>query len=308
MFVRLLSILLLLFILGNGIAFSQNWRFIRHEVMFGVGASNFLGELGGNDGIGLNGFQSVRDLEFSLTRPVFTIGYRYKLTQSIGLRSSIFLGRVDGDDTKTLDPWRRNRNLHFKSVIAELSGVIEWYPFSENFGHVYRLTGAKGKKVRYFSPYFFGGGGAFLFNPKAKYQRSGAWESLYKYKTEQTDYKRYSAAIIYGMGFKYALDKQWSIGLEFGMRKTFTDYIDDVSTVYIDQTQIASYANSNGLDAIKALWFADPNLSLPEATVNPGPISAGEQRGDNSDLDSYMFAIFSIHYRLLRGRFHLPKF
>src|SRR5690606_20202463 len=102
---------------------------------------------------------------------------------------------------------------------------------------------------------------------------------------EGVKYSRINMAISYGGGIKYSLDKQWSIGLEFGMRKTFSDYIDDASSVYVDQAQIIAYANSNNLDPAKAAYFADPNLNIPEAIVSPGPIAAGQQRGDSSDLD-----------------------
>lgn len=278
-------------------ATSQSWRYYRHELSFGLGASNFLGELGGNDGIGLNGFKSVKDLEFALTRPVATIGYRFKINQMFAVRANFYQGRVDGDDARTDEPFRQNRNLHFKSPISELSGIFEFYPFGEKIDHPYRMSGAQGKKVRKLSPYLFGGIGGFFFNPKAKYQRSGKWQKLHQYQTEGVKYSRISAAISYGGGLKLALSKEWSIGFEFGMRKTFTDYIDDVSGSYID--------NSTFSDP-QAAWFADPNLGV--TNVAPGPFDAGQQRGDASDLDSYMFAIFSVHYRLLKGRMHLPKF
>lgn len=278
-------------------ASSQNWRFFRHELVFGIGGSNFLGELGGNDGIGLNGIKSVKDLEFALTRPVVTLGYRYRATQSIGIRANFYQGRVDGDDAKTNEPFRRNRNLHFKSPISELSVGVEIFPFGEKIGHPYRFAGVNGKKVKHFSPYIFVTGGAFYFNPKAKYMRQGDWVKLQPIQTEGVEYSRISPVIAYGGGFRYSLDKEWSIGFEFGMRKTFTDYIDDVSNVYIDNSTFSNPEHA---------WFADPNLG--ETNAVPGPFSAGEQRGDNTDLDSYMFAILSVHYRLLKGRINLPKF
>lgn len=290
-------LLLLAFVISACLANAQSWRYYRHELSFGLGATQFLGELGGNNGIGLNGIKSVKDIEFSLTRPGATIGYRYKISPVFAVRGGFYYGRVDGDDAKTLEPFRRNRNLHFKSPIAELTASVEIYPFGEKIDHPYRLTGARGAKVKHLSPYLHAGIGGFFFNPKAKYQRSGDWKKLHQYNTEGVDYSRINAAISYGLGLKYSLNKVWSIGFEFGQRKTFTDYIDDVSGSYID--------NSTFTDP-EAAWFADPNLG--ETNVSPGPFDAGQQRGDASDLDSYMFAIFSVHYRLLKGRLNLPKF
>jgi len=284
-------------LLISGFASAQNWRYYRHELSLGLGMTSFLGELGGNNGIGRNGFASLTDVDANQTRYVFQAAYRYKISPIFAIRGAFYQGRVDGDDANTEEPFRKNRNLHFKSPISELSATIEIYPFTERIDHPYRLSGVRGIKVRHLSPYIHAGIGGFLFNPKAQYQRSGDWIKLQPLQTEGVDYKRVSAAISYGFGLKYALSKQWSIGFEFGQRKTFTDYIDDVSDAYIDN---ASFQD------VETAWFADPNLG--ETNVSPGPFDAGQQRGDNSDLDSYMFAIFSVHYRLLKGRLNLPKF
>ena len=293
------TLLTLLLIAATCTSSAQNWRYFRHEFYGGVGASQFLGELGGNKGEGRNGFASVTDLEWALTRYVGTLGYRFKLNPAFAIRAAFTFARVDGDDKRTDNPFRKNRNLHFKSPIYELALGVEWYPLSEKIGHPYRMSGTRGKKVRHLSPYVFAGVGGLYFNPKARYLRTGPWEPLAPYQTEGVSYSRFTAALLYGAGLKYSLNKQWSIGFEFGMRKTFTDYMDDVSGTYIDNSSFPT---------AQAAWFADPSLELPEATSISGPISAGQQRGDASDLDSYMFAILSVHYRLLKGRINLPKF
>ena len=99
-----------------------------------------------------------------------------------------------------------------------------------------------------------------------------------------------------GIGFKYTLDRSWGVGLELGIRKTFTDYIDDVSTTYFD------FANYSGADPLSAQLSdrsngSDPNITAP-----------GAQRGDPRENDSYMFAIFSLNYKLTNGRGNLPRF
>ena len=99
-----------------------------------------------------------------------------------------------------------------------------------------------------------------------------------------------------GIGFKYTLDRSFGIGLELGIRKTFTDYIDDVSTTYFD---FANYPEANPLSQ----QLADrSNHTRPEITL------PGQQRGDPREKDSYMFAIFSINYKLTNGRSALPRF
>jgi hypothetical protein len=84
-------------------------------------------------------------------------------------------------------------------------------------------------------------------------------------------------------------------------RKTFTDYIDDVSTVYVDQ---------GGEDAM-TIYLSNPTTNIiPPIIDGPytlRPTDVGKQRGDPTDKDAYLFAIFSIHYRFLQYRKHLPK-
>jgi hypothetical protein len=87
------------------------------------------------------------------------------------------------------------------------------------------------------------------------------------------------------------------IGLEYGIRKTFTDYIDDASKTYYDNSTLAI---ENG--ALSALMADKSTKDFPYITA------AGEQRGDPRDKDSYMFAIISINYKLRTGRSSFPMF
>lgn len=112
----------------------------------------------------------------------------------------------------------------------------------------------------------------------------------------RTKYSLIGICIPVGIGFKYTIDRYWGVGLEIGLRKTFTDYIDDVSTTYFD---FANYPDANDLAAV----LADrSNKSDPKVTT------AGQQRGDPRDKDSYMFGIFSLNYKLRTGRNNLPRF
>jgi hypothetical protein len=87
------------------------------------------------------------------------------------------------------------------------------------------------------------------------------------------------------------------IGVEFGIRKTFTDYIDDVSKTYYDK-QAISQANGT-----IAGFLSDPSLNSSTPQTN-----LGSQRGDAVDNDSYMFLMFSFHYKLRTGRSNFPVF
>ena len=279
-------------------ASSQTWMHLRNEVYFGLGASNFLGELGGANQIGTNG---LKDFEFSMTKPGINLGYRYIISPYFAGKIQFNQAFVSGNDALTQEPARQNRNLSFKSPISEVTLMFEYYPFREKIDHIYRFKGAKGKKAKYLSPYFTAGFGALLFNPKAKYQ--GKWVELQPLHTEgqglpggPAPYKKYTFCIPVGFGLKYGLSKNWSIGFEISGRKTFTDYMDDVSTVYYDNAALAAINPTSAA-------LADPSLD-----PSNGFTMTGQQRGDPTDKDSYMFAIFSVHYRFLKYRMHLPKF
>lgn len=301
-------ILLALIVIAFPLSYkAQSWKFYRHEIHFGLGASNFLGELGGADRIGTNG---LRDLEFTLSRPTIEAAYHYVISPYFKARANLLYGRIKGDDRLTSEPFRNNRNLHFRSPIAEFSLQIQYFPFKEKITHLYRIRGTRGKKTSFLSPYLSAGIGAFYFNPRGKYT-DGKWYSLQPLGTEgqglpggPKKYSRFQVCLPVGIGLNYALNKVWSIGLELNARVTFTDYIDDVSTTYYDNAAILT---ANGP---VAAYFADPSNHDPNLIAQSGsdPTTTGFQRGDLSDKDRYMFAIFSVHYRFLKGRMHMPKF
>ncbi|MBK7970811.1 MAG: hypothetical protein IPK08_18870 [Bacteroidetes bacterium] len=87
------------------------------------------------------------------------------------------------------------------------------------------------------------------------------------------------------------------VGLEYGIRKTFTDYIDDASKTYYDNNEILSF---NG--AVAAAMADKSDQEFPYITA------AGQQRGDPRDKDAYMFAIISINYKIRTGRSAFPMF
>jgi hypothetical protein len=145
-------------------------------------------------------------------------------------------------------------------------------------------------------PYIFVGVAGFYHNPKGK-DANGDWHSIRKMNTEGQDiiatrkpFSPFGLAIPYGFGFRRALDKRWMIGIEYGQRKTFTDYMDGVSTTYFDNDAILADKGPN------AAFLADPNLGTNEHYV------AGQQRGDPTDKDSYGFLTLTVSYKLKTGR------
>ncbi len=91
-------------------------------------------------------------------------------------------------------------------------------------------------------------------------------------------YTRFSIAIPYGGGFRYAINRNWGLNLEISGRRTFTDYIDDVSNSYVDPDVLG------GINAP----IADPTLSLPE----------GKQRGTAKDVDRFSYYGVAVTYTI----------
>jgi len=283
----------------NAQRYKQRWKAYRSEIHIGAGATNFLGELGGADQIGTDYF---KDLELSQTRIAISAGLRYKLSQMFALNTHLTYGKVAGDDALTKEFFRNYRNLNFKSNIWELNSNFEFAFIREQVGHRYRLKGVRGQRGFEMSAYGFVGIGVFYFNPKG--ERNGEWVKLRNLNTEgqgltstRKKYSNIQLAIPLGIGFKYSFDRRWGIGLEYGIRKTFTDYIDDASKTYYDNNALLIQKG-----ALSAAMADKSDKDFPYITA------PGEQRGDPRDKDSYMFAIISLNYKLRTGRSSYPMF
>jgi hypothetical protein len=281
----------------------------RKEYILGIGAANFLGELGGANQIGTH---LVKDLEFSTTRPSAALGMRYKFNKRLAVKGGFYYQLVSGADNLTKEPFRKNRNLSFRSNLFELSVQGEFYFTREQTGHLYKIKNARGMKSYDFQAYTFVGFGGLLFNPKANYH--GKWVALQPLGTEgeglpggPKKYKRVTACIPYGLGMKEGLNKDWSVGMEIGFRYTFSDYIDDVSGKYYDNNAIKAAHGQMAAD------LADPSLhSMPpdqNGVIAGGWQAApGSERGNPKYKDAYMFVDFTISYKMPYKRRTRSKF
>lgn len=198
------------------------------EAKIGAGATMFFGDLGGSGGSRKDGFF---DLDWQSMRLNASVGLKFNFTNKVALRSDFSYGRVSGSDAYSEDPGRFRRNLSFRSDVYELSVAPELVLV--NFAQF-------GKKKRATSEiYVFGGVGVFRFNPKAEYE--GQWYSLQPLGTEgqglrpnTNKYALQSIVLPIGGGYRKNIGKKSYLGIELSLRKTFTDYIDDVSTTYYD--------------------------------------------------------------------------
>jgi hypothetical protein len=279
----------------------SEWKKFKREVFVTMGSANFLGDLGGRDRIGTD--YSPADLDFSQTRTAFGFGGRYKLDRVVNVAGKFSYLAVRGNDAETSEPYRNNRNLNFKSNIFEITARIEGgYQSQKRGGNRYGIIQNYGKSRNFTHNVFaFIGFGAFYFNPKGL-TPTGDWVNLRPLHTEgqglpggPKQYKPFSFNVPIGAYYKLTINKVWSVGIELCYRKTFTDYIDDVGTVYYDQSKL-----SEAYGALSA-QMADPNkgiiygATLPDAAGNPA------QRGDRQK-DSFMSLELSASYIFKKTR------
>jgi hypothetical protein len=137
------------------------------------------------------------------------------------------------------------------------------------------------------TPYVFLGGVIFHFNPYT-FDKTGAMVYLEPLSTEGqglTDYpdrKPYPLtqfALTYSAGLKYKVNDYINAGIELSQRKTFTDYLDDVSSTYVDYNKLL---NAKGPKAVE-LAYRGSELT------NSGYPHDGEQRGTPGEKDWYYF-------------------
>jgi hypothetical protein len=247
---------------------------------FGIGASNYLGEMGGK---AKTRRDFIWDMKMQETRWCMGGFIRYKFNDWFAAHASLNYGRIAGDDALSTNRGRRGRNLHFKNDLLEFSVRGDLYVYNINdVGHTgrYRLD---------FRSYVFVGVGATLHGPKAAY--NGEWVKLRPLQTEGVAYGKVTPCIPYGLGFYFTQKKKYRFGFEMGWRLTFTDYLDDVSGVYADPANLSSQASIDL--ANRYIGGAD----VP-AAENYLP---GNKRGDASHNDTYFFMMATYSY-VLKGR------
>lgn len=245
-----------------------------HLGVFG-GLSNYQGDL--TDGLYVK----------NSTKAVGGINLQYELTERLSLRGGFMYGKITGNDDFNTKTYLQLRNLDFTSSIAEVSLVGEFTVFNLN-------------NIRW-SPYVFGGVALFRFNPythDAEHNKvflkplSTEGQGLEGYP-ESKPYSLTQVALPFGGGIKYALTDNIRIGAEVGIRKTFTDYLDDVSTNYADPVDLME---QRGPLAVAYSYRGD---EVPGG--DPLYPTKGAQRGGAEQKDLYYFSGLTLSFRLGGG-------
>jgi len=266
-FKQIKNLLILIALIAQG--FTANAQYKENtEVGFIGGISYYLGDL--------------NTTHFDNSLPFGGIVIRKNIDRRFSYKAEILYLNIAADDRNNAnDTIAIDRGLHFRSSVFELSGQIEF-----NF-----LPFEAGNALYTWTPFVYTGLSFFHFNPQAE-NKDGLWVDLQELGTEgqgsttfpeRTKYPLVQLAIPLGGGLKIAINPSFNIILEYGVRKTFTDYLDDVSATYPEGI------NSNVADISNATYeMSDPT----------GTHIQGDQRGDPDKKDWYSFAGITLSFKL----------
>lgn len=183
----------------------------KSEVGFGLGTMNYTGDL-------------ARSYNFLNSKPAVTVFYRSNFSQVVSLRAGITAGGIGASDERPIDAFAEQRDASFSLFLMEASTVMEYH----------FMNWRDDKHIMRFTPYLFGGLAIFGI--------SGT-------ENKPSEYSNVQGAIPFGLGMKYIINPKWYLSLEFGARKTFFDYLDNVSAGTNQLVKNYQYGNPYDNDA-----------------------------------------------------------
>lgn len=261
---------LLALLLGPWMLSAQGYDVVSHtELLVAGGGMTYIGDL--ND-------QSA----FGDLHGAFNVGFRTRLDSRWTVRGTATFGQLSA-----MQDCNAQRNLSFKSGLSEYSLALEFD---------FRPYGP-GATESFWTPYLFGGVGVFHYNPMAlttATDGSEQWVELQPLRTEGQGTSKYperrpyaltQMSLPFGLGVRMRLGKNVSLAAEYGFRKTWTDYLDDVSTTYV------------GAELLQA-EVVDGGLSARMADRSEVPNAVGIKRGDDSLDDWYSYFNLSVGVNL----------
>ena len=242
------------------------------EVGILLGTSYYLGDL--------------NTTHFYQPLPAAGLIIRKNIDRRFVYKTEVMFINLQSDERKSEDTIAKHRGLHFRSPVYELSGQLEF-----NF-----LEYQPGNPLYTWTPFIYAGVSLFHHNPQAE-NKNGEWVNLQELGTEGQETttsfngdtrKRYSLiqfAIPMGGGVKIAVNESFNIILEYGARKTFTDYLDDVSTTFVGPNLSGDYPSEMSQEAIE---MSDPL----------GTHKKDQLRGDSDKKDWYSFIGITLSFKL----------
>lgn len=247
---KFLIFIFFLIISGQRLVGQRHNFMSRSEIGFMGGGTYYIGDLNPSK-------------QFQNTQIAGGLMFRHTIHSRFSIRASLLYGSVKADDALSNNLLLNNRNLSFSSSIFELSTNVEFTYLPFEVGH------NKYKGTAYLTV----GLGVFKMNPMTTYEGNNI--ALQPLGTEgqssslgaSQSYSLNQLCIPFGIGVKGSLSKRLALSVEFGIRKTFTDYLDDVhSNTYVNTAQlsdvngtISSSLSNRSLDGNNNGFRGDPS-------------------------------------------------
>jgi hypothetical protein len=275
------------------------------EVGGTIGTLKYEGDIGGR----ASGFPGILQNKTSQASLLGSLDFGYSPVRFIQIRLSVLTGSVQAADSllnqaTQQEKIKKTRNLHFRSPIREASILFAVHPFDFTYSELIW--------IRKFSPYLLFGVGLFEFNPMGWYQNPtgpDGWVALKPLRTEGQGMATYPDRPEYalralnfqaGAGIRYLISSKITVAVEILNRKTNTDYLDDVSTRYIDNNAFDAYFGTATKLAETAKQMAN-NPAFKNAGNYINGFSPGSVRGSPASKDYYYGTSLRIGYRLGSG-------
>jgi len=263
----------------------ENNRYFGSDFTVEVGGSfgimNALTDLGGRKGVGK---KFIKDLNWKNSKPAAGFYLAGTFRDAIAVRVEATFGTVQAYDSilksvKTTTFGRYERNLSFKSKITDLQLAAEIHPL------FFKSYDEDPPRI---SPYGVIGVGYYSFDPRTKF--NGQWYSLQPLHTEgqgaegltgTQPYKLSQLNVAAGFGVRYEVNSLFRARLEFVHRFLNTDYLDDVSTIYVDPGVFNSTLTPSQAALAQQLFDRQGELT-------PGHVTdVGAQRGNPNNKDAF---------------------
>ncbi len=172
------------------------------------------------------------NLQLKSGRPAGNLFFRYNASKALSGRFSVGAGRLYGSDFRSKDALQRERGYIFGTRMLEAGADVE-YNFLD-FDYTKR-------RPRNWSPYVFAGLAFYNFKPDQEPTES---------------YRKSGLAIPFGAGIKWQIKGPWSLGFEFGTRKTWSDYLDG------HNEQVPSYPRDKQTDPTRKDMYYYTSVSV----------------------------------------------
>lgn len=233
------------------------------EAGVSLGAANYAGDLSNGGYV------------YSEYNGAIGVFGRYNHSPRLAVKASVTISRLSGADARSQHAPQIARNLAFESPLSEaaLLGEFNLLPYAPRANQGAAL-------------YVTAGVAGFRFSPYTDF--NGERVDLRPLRTEGVSYGRTGLAIPFGGGVKVNLTPRVNVGVDVLVRRTFTDYLDDVSGVYAD---------------VEALHASDPlaaalSFRAPQYTGEPLENPVGTPRGSVDGDDMYLTALLSVGFNL----------